>query len=148
MGEKESTGDGKGDRHSSDCLMASAGDYWSIWEHRLFHSVIQLFSHLVDVPAARIRAIHSYLSMQNHRVALKKHESYGSVWGQESSTRLHTGKNGRFRCVFTLVPKSVQFRGYHIFHFYSATFWLLARIHFNGKTRKPLVENLKKKTSV
>lgn len=147
MGEKESTGDRKGDRHSSECLMGSAGDYWSIWEHGLFHSLIQLFSHLVDVPTARILP-------STHTSPCKTTESHSknmnvmALWEGKRAAQGCTLENGRFRCVFPLVPKSVQFRGYHIFQFYSATFWLLDGIHFNGKMRKHLVENLKKKSQI
>lgn len=65
-------GDRKGETGSSECLMESGGVYWSARQRRLFHLVIQLFSHLVDVVSSCEGLVRTLRPpMQNRRVALK-----------------------------------------------------------------------------
>lgn len=86
----------EGEESSGEYLMGSDGVYWSMWQCRLFHLVIQLLSHLVDVPASIWGA---QACTQKAKVMDPRRQACG--------TRLQTGKIGGFsgfRCASTLVP--------------------------------------------
>lgn len=96
---------------SSEYLMGSGGVYRSTRQCSLFHLVIQLFSHLVDVvsPCERsgrwLRPPVQILRVESH--SKKTHERNSSAGAtpkrRRSDAGLQTGKIGgfsRFRCVF------------------------------------------------
>lgn len=102
--------------------MESVGDYWSVSAGCVFVIVVLLsFNYSVIRLTFLLRGFRSYSPpVQNRREAhwkKVKKESYGSMRG---CTRQQTGKMegfSGFSRVFTLVPKSVQFGGYHILFF-------------------------------
>lgn len=86
----------EGEEGSGEYLVGSDGVYWSMWQLRLFHLVIQLFSHLLDVPASNSGA---QARTQKGKVMDPQR--------QASSTRLQPGKIGGFsgfRCASALAP--------------------------------------------
>lgn len=135
-------GDGKGERGSSEYLMGSGGVYWSTRQCRLFHLVIQLFRHLADVVSS-CEGLGRTLRppTQSRRVALEKHESYGSMGERESGAGLQTGKRegfSGFRCVcihpspYRSNLEVVAFSLLHAFSIFASHF-LAPRIHVTGK---------------
>lgn len=113
----------------SEYLMGRDGNYRSV---RLFLSVIQLFSHLVYVLAATIRAVHSYQmesGLKNIKVTALWWRGRAAPGCRLEILKALEGINVSLPCS----PKSDSFRSYRISPFYSITFWILHQIHDRGK---------------
>lgn len=117
------------ERRSREYLMESGGVYRSARQRRLFHLVIQLFSHLVDVVSPCEGSGRTLRHpMQSDRITLKNSKVM-ILWVSDRAIQSCRLENGWLQqvqmCLQTLVPKSLQFRGCHsfsssyIFHFVS-----------------------------
>lgn len=116
-----------GRRRSTECLMGSVGGYWSVRQWRLwvFFFIIQLFHHLLDVPAARIRALLPYTSRWGEPIKKWNEMKAMAPWEAARGSRVEKWK--ALAGLAKKSPKSVQFGGYHIFHLFFF-FWLLCHI--------------------
>lgn len=104
-----------GESAGSEYLMGSGGVYRSAQQRRLFHLVIQLFSHLVDVVSPCEGSGRTHTATRS-----RQHQSYGSVERERSGTGGCGLENweafiGLDVLLYTGHPKSLQFRGCHIF---------------------------------
>lgn len=116
-GTREKLGDGKGERGGSECLMGSGGVYRSARQRRLFHLVIQLSSHLLDVvspcedcgrtlrPPMRRRRV----ALQNIKVRAPWERRGERERWRERDPRLQTGKMESFcRFICGFIHKSTN----------------------------------------